>query len=384
MTSAKFEEMLADVEPQAIAGYAVAHGWSKTVSLGEFADLYESEIHPNIVVPNTPLVTDYELILGQLIEAFSRAKGVDQARILDALMLYRWDVVRFRARGDEQRFVEYADGRKLVDGVHSIMTATACSLIEESGVYTDAHKKRAIRMLQGMKLDQSEYGSYVIKLLMPVDQARLFDDSLVGDIHLPEGGRITKRLESALSSIQTAVNHGRLEGFIEGIQVGVSADLCKALAKAIEPYDVVDIRLDWAGAFRRSDSREVFSFKNDDSTRLSEAAKVLEEEAANLWAVDRYLGYVRQLNRPQHSLAGSGTVILETFVDGKRASIKCELSGTDYELAVQAHRDKVNVLMRGKLRGKVNQRTLEDCTIELVPGLESSGAVSAVAPTLID
>lgn len=384
MTSAKFEEMLADVEPQAIAEYAIAHGWSKTISLGEFADLYESEVHPNIVVPNTPLVTDYELILGQLIEAFSRAKGVDQARILDALVLYRWDVVRFRARGDEQRFVEYADGRNFVDGVHSIMTATACSLIEESGIYTDVHKMQASRMLQGMKLDQSEYGSYVIKLLMPVDQARLFDGSPDGYFRVPEGRRITKRLESALSSIRAAVKHGRSEAFIEGIQVGVSADLCNALAKTIEPYDIVDIQLDWAGEFRVDDVREAFSFTNDESTILSEAAKDLITQTADPWAVDRYLGYVRQLDRPKHSLSGSGTVILETYVDSQRASIKCELSGTDYELAVQAHRDKVNVLMRGKLRGKVNQRTLEDCTIELVPGLESSGAVSAVAPTLID
>ena len=384
MTSAKFEHLLADVEPQALAEYAVAHGWSKTDSLGEFADLYESETQPNIIVPNTPSVADYELILRQLIEAFSHAEGVDVARVLDALVLYRWDVVRYRARGNEQRFVEYADGRKLVDGVHSIMTATACSLIEESGFYTDAHKKQASRMLQGMKLDQSEYGSYVIKLLMPVDQARLFDDSLVGNIHLPEGRRITRRLESALSSIRTAVKHGRSEGFIEGIQAGVSADLCNALAKAIEPYDVVDIRMDWAGEFRGSDAREVFSFTNDASTSLSKAAQVLKEETANLRAVDRYLGYVRQLNRPKHSLTGSGTVILETYVDGKRSSIKCEISGTDYELAVLAHRDKVNVLMRGRLRGKGNQRILEDCTIETVSGLESSGAISAVAPTLID
>ena len=384
MTSAKFEHLLADVEPQALAEYAVAHGWSKTDSLGEFADLYESETQPNIIVPNASSVADYELILRQLIEAFSHAKGVDGARVLDALVLYRWDVVRYRARGNEQRFVEYADGRKLVDGVHSIMTATACSLIEESGLYTDAHKKQASRMLQGMKLDQSEYGSCVIKLLMPVDQARLFDDSLVGNIHLPEGRRITRRLESALSSIRTAVKHGRSEGFIEGIQAGVSADLCNALAKAIEPYDVVDIRMDWAGEFRGSDAGEIFSFTNDASTSLSKAAKVLKEETANLRAADRYLGYVRQLNRPKHSLTGSGTVILETYVDGKRSSIKCEISGTDYELAVLAHRDKVNVLMRGRLRGKGNQRILEDCTIEPVSGLESSGAVSAAAPTLID
>ena len=384
MFSAKFEHLLAEVEPQALAKYAVAHGWSKTDSLGEYADLYESETHPNLVVPNTPSVADYELILGQIIDAFSRAKGVDRDQILDALVLYRWDVVRYRARGNERRFVEYADGRKLVDGVHSIMTATACSLIEESGVYTEAHKRHATRMLQGMKLDQSEYGSYVIKLLMPVDQALLIGGTPVGDAHVPEGRMITSRLESALASIRTAVKDGRSDGFIEGIQVGVSADLCNALAKAIEPYDAVDIRLDWAGEFSVADRREVFSFTKDESARLSKAAKVLKEKTADLRAMDHFPGYIRQLNRPKHSVAGSGTVILETFVDGRRAAIRCELSGHDYGRAVQAHREKVNVLMSGKLRSKGRQRTLTDCTIERVFGLERNGAKTTVAPMLID
>lgn len=383
MTSGKYEHPLTDVEPAALAGYAVAHGWTKTVSLGEYADLYESEIHPNIVVPKTHSVTDYDLILGQLIDAFARANGVDGARVLDDLMLYRWDIVRYRARGSERRFVEYADGRRLVDGVHSIMTATACSLIEESGVYTDAQRRQAGRMLRGMKLDQSEYGSYVIKLLMPVDRPRLFDGSSNGGVRVPEGRRITRRLESALASIRSAVDLGASESFVEGIQAGVSADLCRALAKAIEPYDVVDIRLDWAGEFRRASEHEVFSFTNDESASLSDAAVVLQEKTADLRAVDRFPGYVRQLNRPKDSFAGTGTVILETFVDGNLVSIKCELSGPDYGLAMQAHREKVNVLMRGRLRREGRQRTLKDCTIEQVFGLEGNDADPTVAPAIV-
>lgn len=384
ITSAEFDRLLDDVEPQALAGYAVAHGWSKAASLGEYADLYESESHPNVVVPTTRLVDDYELVLWQLIEAFSRAQDIDGARVLDALALYGWDVVRYRAKGERRRFVEYADGRKLVDGVHSIMTATACSLIEESGVYTETQKRQARDMLQGMKLDQSEYGSYVVKLLMPVDQARLFGGASYEDERMPEGRRITKRLKSALSSIRDSVNLGNPERFIEGMQAGVSADLCQALAKAIEPYDVVDIQLDWAGEFRVASAPEAFSFKKEESARLSEAADMLKEVSANLRSFHSFPGYIRQLNRPKNSFGGSGTVVLETFVDGKRASIRCELSSHDYGVAVQAHRERVNVLMRGRLLSKGSQRTLEDCTIEHVFGLDSSGVVPSAPATLFD
>ena len=68
-------------------------------------------------------------------------------------------------------------------------------------------------------------------------------------------------------------------------------------------------------------------------------------------------GIVQRLKRDETD--AGGTISLSTSIDGKNLSVAVELKQSDYEKAIQAHRDKAAVTLRGDLeRGGQRWRLL--------------------------
>ena len=347
--SIRDRDALLAISPAALSAYARIVGWSQHESYREHSDIYIGDTLPEIIVPRTARLGDYASAVAALIETFAEVAGQDELTVYRALVTADRDIVRIRAMESDDGSLSLNDGVSLVQGTHDMALAAACSLQEPRPVYRAGANRDAIKLLRQMRLGQTDQGSFVVTLLTPVvppPMLTLFEDT--DNQNAPIARRMTRRLVEALSAARQATGlAGARDGdaFGETVTKGVSANLCEALVKIIEPFPALDIGVSWALTRPMPEPVGVVRFGRADAELLREAARSLRERAPK---PDVCLhGFVRILKREGEELAG--TIKLRTEIDGQQQSVEAVLEQMDYEQALEAHKDRALVVMKGDL-----------------------------------
>ena len=200
-----------------------------------------------------------------------------------------------------------------------------------------------------VRLGQTDHGSFVVTLLTPVvppPMPALFPDA--EDWNAPIERRMTVRLVEALTAVRQATERtaaGDKEAFGDAVAQGVSANLCEALVRLVEPFPTLDVGVSWAQTRPLAIASNVVRFGQADAALLREAARSLRDRAPRP-DVDLY-GFVRLLKRGEED--DDGIIGLATTIDGQRQSVKVVLERVDYERAIQAHHDRAPVVLKGDL-----------------------------------
>lgn len=345
------KEALAAISPAALSAYARAAGWVKGEAYGDHSDVYAREGAPEIVVPRIESLGDYPNVVSRLIEIFAEAAGTDALSLYRDLVVADRDVVRVRAvpeGGDGT--VTLGDGVCLITAARDMMLAAACSLREPRPSYRAGANREAGDYLRKVKLGQTEQGSYVVTLLTPVVppslQRTVLFDSMLDD--QPFGRQVTRRLAEALRAAREAAERtsgGDGAAFPGAVGRGVSANLCEALAAAIEPFHGTDVSLTWARTRPMEKARETVRFGASDAPILREAARCFREREPRPDV--SLIGHIRRLRRDDGET--DGTISLRTYIDGRALSVAAVLDHPDYDRAIQAHKSAALVVVAGDL-----------------------------------
>ncbi len=347
-------EALLTISPAALSAYARVAGWSHHGSYREHSDIYISDTLPEIIVPRTERLGDYASVVAALIETFAQVAEQDALTVYRSLVTADRDVIRIRAAESDDGSLGLNDGVNLVEGARDMVLSAACSLHETRPVYRAGANRDAVELLRSMRLGQTDQGSFVVTLLTPVVPPpipTLFEEPV--DLDAPIARQMTRRLVEALAAARHAVERtvaGDGGVFGETVSNGVSANLCEALVQIIEPFPKLDIRVSWA-LTRPTPMPRIVRFGQADAALLREAARSLRERAPKLDM--RLHGFVRILERGEED--ADGTIRLRTEIDGQLQSVTAVLEQTEYERAVQAHRDQAPVVLVGDLE-RVGQR----------------------------
>ena len=339
-------ESLLAVSPAALSAYARTAGWQRSEPYRTHSDVYVGDARPDIIVPRTERLGDYASVVATLIDTFAETAGQDELSVYRALATADRDAVHVRVAESEDGSVTLEDGVDLVRGARDLVLAAACSLREPQPVYRAGANRDAVDLLKRMRLGQTEQGSFVVTLLTPVvpPNMSLLDPD---DLHAPIERRMTLRLIEALRAARQATEQAAAaEGiaFEDAMEHGVSANLCEALVRIIEPFPTLDVGVSWARTRPVTPARTV-RFGRADATLLREAARSFRERAPR---PDVQLhGFVRRLARREAD--EDGTIRLATDVDGQQQSVTAVLEQADYERAVQAHKDRAMVVLEGDL-----------------------------------
>ena len=345
------------VAPAALSAYARSLGWTKSEQYGNHSDVYSSDELPEIILPRTQRLGDYASVVLQLIRHFSDATDMDLHSTYRDLVTADRDLIRVRAPSDEDDgSIPVNDGVELVDGAHEMLLAAACSLPTPQPVYRAGANKRATEYLRRVRLGQTEHGSYVITLvspaILPPTQGKLFsDESLYDD---PFERQVTRRLADALVAVQSATERtvtGEFDAFSASVVLGVSANLCEALARLIDPVGTLDVSVSWARTYPRATGRDIVRFASGDVPILKEAARSFRSRSPEPDA--QVFGIIWKLTRAKQET--EGTITMHAPVGGEIRSITAVLSQLDYERAIQAHKTKSPVIASGDLE-RVDQR----------------------------
>ena len=200
-----------------------------------------------------------------------------------------------------------------------------------------------------MRLQQTEHGSCVVTLLTPVvppPQPSLCPDH--DDPNTPIERQLTRRLVEALRTAREVAGcaaAGEACAYRESVASGLSANLCEALVRTIEPFATLDIDVSWARTRPMPAPAAELRFGRADAPLLKEAARMLRRRAPR--PDTRLHGFVRPMKREPADI--DGVIRLAAVVDGQPQSVAAVLESEDYDRAVQAHRDKALVVLTGDL-----------------------------------
>ena len=337
------------VSPAALSAYARTNGWKRQDAYRVHSDVYGGEARPEIIVPRTERLGDYASVVAMLIDTFADVADEDALTVYRDLVTADRDVVRVRAGESDDGSVGLEDGVNLVSGARDLLLSAACSVREPQPVYRPGANREAAELLKRMRLGQTDQGSFVVTLLTPVvppPMPTLFPDPHDGNA--PIERRTTRRLVEAVAAAQQATERAAAgdDGAFEGtVSSGVSANLCDALVRIIEPFPTLDVGVSWARTRPVAIQGTVVRFGQADAALLREAASSLRERAPR---PDVCLhGFVRLLKRGEAD--DDGTIRLATDIDGRQQSVVVVLGRADYDRAVQAHKDRALVVLAGDL-----------------------------------
>jgi hypothetical protein len=215
--------------------------------------------------------------------------------------------------------------------------------------------QQASKYMDRVKLGQTEIGSFVITLLAPVppaldDSATFSQPMLLPELEEePYERRVTRVFSGALEATKAAlmeVNRGQgRSGFDVAVSLGVSANLCEAIAAICDRGAGAEVSLSWAKTRPTPTPSKRICFSRDDGEILKEVAREFRLKEPRPDTV--LLGYIPNLQRAESQT--SGTVKLLSIVDGQPHSITVDLLKEDYERAVEAHRKQIGISVTGDL-----------------------------------
>lgn len=347
-------EALTAISPASIAAYARVMGWKKTEPYGDHSDVYSADNLPEIILPRTQNLGDYATVVSQLIGIFSSVANYDEISAYRDLTTADRDVVRVRALGNEDGSVAVNDGVDMLSGARDMLLAAACSLDDPQPLYRSGANKDAREYVNRIRLGQTEQGSFVISLLTPIVspftlQPALFEyEGETVQYEEPIERRMTIRLAETLEVARDATERaatGESSAFSEAMRQGVSANLCEALVKLIDPFPAIDVSVSWAWTRPINKQRSSVRFASADAPILRDAAQSFRNSAPRL--DERLFGYVERLKRNERET--DGTITLRASIDKRTYSVTSVLNQKDYELAIRAHRDKSPIIAKGDL-----------------------------------
>ena len=344
------------VIPRGVHAYLAAHGWTRTGPYRiDRGDVYRrSGDRETVLVPASTKFADYPIRILQLAEIVGRTEDRRPSAVLADLSLAAVDLIRVRLpRSYEDHSLALDTGVDLLSGSRKLLLAAACSAVRPQGRFRAGSHERASTYIASVRLGQTEPGSFVINLRVPVspslaepDQTHLFAP--------PFERRANRTLVAGLRAAREAtdlVNRGdHIRAFDQRVPDGVSANLCTAVAELIDVGGGLEVSVSWAltrpESEEHDEQRVTVTFQPPDAPVLREAAQILSDRQERV--DERIDGCVSALARDLSEPEGRATI--KAVVDGALASVKADFSPSEYSRIVRAHDNRWSVSLEGDLR----------------------------------
>lgn len=362
-------ESAASLRPNDVKLYLASRGWVATPygSAGTGLRFTHSRFpEVDLLLPLKRDLRDYTERMSDLVVSLGAIEDRPVGDVLNDLTGPSADILRFRLSADVATLgsLPLDEGIQFLRGGHDLLLAAAFSAHRPHALHPTQAVKPVKEFMESCRLGQTERGSFVATVLLPVPPE-------VGPPLLPFGDdeaepfpkRVSTRLMSSLGLISTAIDSGETGRILDAVPDGVSANLCEALTTMKPPGDQgnLEIGMSWARTRARLPKNvpATVSFPQESFAIIQEAGRKLRTRA--LPKRERFTGKVIGLQEALRSLFEdvAGRITIATEVDDLRARVKVELKTEDFRKACDALRDKKRVAITGVIRQDVRAREYE-------------------------
>lgn len=344
-----------------VAGYLRSRGWQKADTIRDVASVWvlpsPGDQQAEVILPTDRSVGDFAIRMAELLRALSVIERRAAIDILTDITVATADVMRLSLVGQtyDDGTVPIETGTRLVSLARDAVLAAATATDVPRAVLPTRRPERAVEFVRKVRMGQTERGSYVLTLHSPVHpklehQLKLAPDD--DNSHLPYERRVMLTLAHALEATRQAAADAAATGsssrFKEAVKLGVSANLCDAVAGMLEAPETQGVHLNFTWSPTRPEQTHApssVSFDRGAAAFISEAARIFRAQSPQTDV--EVEGEVIQLKRP--SGFRGGEVSIATVLDGRPHVVHQVLDAPDYLDAIDAHRGEVRVRCRGEL-----------------------------------
>lgn len=360
------------IRPGDVQQHLVAKGWQRCSDPANDIVTYELNTEQGQVKTRVLLsrdFADYAKRTEELVMLLSKLENRSPWNIAEELSTPPGDTIQFRwssaslASGtislDRSLRVRKAQKDLLLAGAHSVL--------EPRGYFPRMARSEALRMLSECREGQTERGSYLTKVVVPVPPA--IPRASVAE---PFGRRVVTRIVDALQKTDDAIQKGEHGDVLDAHRVGISANFLQALLDMEPDGDQasLEIGVQWSRARPPSDAsrKHVFRFGSGCFEPFLDIIAALKDKTpAPNYEVE---GYIAKLIRTEQDAKQTGIVVIATTIEDHpgTATVKVELPSDEYEEAANAHAKACSVRVVGTLTKKGRSWWLNRPTrLEVIP-----------------
>ena len=371
------------VEPVELLTYLRARDWrhvteyksggSLVAALFAHAD-DDGQVH----VPLLAELPDYSRLVAEVVNTVARIERRAAHEVLADLRVSKADVVRVRTPRASGGALPIGFGATLFAATRDLVTAAALGSVAPRAVYTGRRPKRVSEFLDQVMLGQTEPGSFVVRVLVPlpttIGQTLTTPADAAVEISRPFNRQVTEFLVNAVTRAKeaatVAMSQNSLNPFRAHVKDGVSSELCKALgAMQQEDNKSIEINVAWALQLPRPATPRI-ELSKPTLEVLGYAAKFLAE--TEIRHDFELLGYVETMEGEAIGRT-EGTVTLTGMIDENLRKVRLTLEEPLYGLAVKAHADERLISVVGELRREGRRYRLDNPRAFAVLEAESDG-----------
>jgi hypothetical protein len=353
-------DVFQNLNPVEIASYLRSTGWSGVDVKPNHSSTWKMSIEGEtleLLLPLNRSIGDFASRMADVVGDLSAVENRSPLEIVADLQTSGADVVRVRLRGPEavDGTVPLEQGVPLVENTRELLLAGACAAVEPRAHFARRKSDLANQFVGGLRLGQSERGSYVLTVLSRVPPHLTSSNGQLFEMEEPFARRAMWTLSRALRAIReaadAALSSGRFDPFTKAVPAGVSSNLCSAIARMGGTMPTTsELALSWTWARSRpveADGVREVVFPGDRLPVIEEAARMLKATAPREEVEIR--GGVVKLQKEGEQGPPSGPVTLLAFIDGTPRRVFVTLAEPDHNTAIQAYQRDATVVCTGDL-----------------------------------
>lgn len=335
------------IRPMNVVDYLRSHGWVDTGSGDLTVAVYQrvtdrGDVRAKVLLDDS--FSDFAVRMAEVADTISRLEARPLIAVVNDLLSPPGDGLRFRIDSErtETGTLRLQQSLQLRKGLRNLLLAAAHSAIAPQPHFARLSQAKAVDLVNACCERQSERGSYVASILVPVLPP-------VGQLSLDEefGRRTTKTLFSALQQAERSAGNPDL--LMGAVGSGVSANLLDALAD-IEPEgqrSAIEVSVNWLRGAPNRDFERPVRLPQGAFRSFRSVAKALREMTP--LQNTELEGYIIAVSRGVDDTIGRATLttIVEELGETK---VKVELDAEQYAAAVDAHKDGQRVRIVGTLK----------------------------------
>ena len=339
--------------------YLSSVGWEDTGRWGESpVDVFATERYGRtweILVPHREEIGGYAENVSNTLEVLAKVEDRSELDVFHDIMNAGADIIRSRAvNGAGEKPLSLRRSARLYDSSYKMVAAAARAAAADKtqAIYHGPPRAYVVEYLDSVEPLHGHYVGYALGLRSPVPKGVGTQEDLGEDFHTPFPRRATLKLAEALKSSGDAIAESDkgddFEPFRNAIPLGVSSNLCDAVAELAKEGGGVEIGLSWAASRPLSASVQPnprFTFSERSADILSEAAR--EFRRYKPFMDELVVARVVKLEREWGQFSGRAT--LSCDLGNRPVRLRAEFEQSAYDVVIKAFQDRVPLRLTGDI-----------------------------------
>lgn len=298
-------ETLRAVGPVEFAAYLRSHAWNQVKAIGDRATVWTKQASHNreneeyeILLPLDRSLSEYARRISEALQTLAVSEQRKELEVWQDITTSSADIIRICIQHHmiQNGTIPFEYGVQMVIAAREVLLAIACTTIHPHARNPWNNPAQAVEYLKGLRMGQTEEGSYILTIQSPVPPVP-DDDPLVDaghEVEEPFERRVLLGLAHDLATVQEAIIAADASGDFQSFQEGTGHDISENLCQAL--YDLsmegtaeeISFKISWSPTRRVTEKLpSQFRFGHDAFPIFKEAARRLRPIVSDLTCVDK-------------------------------------------------------------------------------------------------